>query len=429
MKRPEKILFILIVILFSITALAQEGYPPPPRDHRPPPPPRHDGERGKRQAYNIEQATSDRAQLNTIAFSGLAFITGSLGCDTFIPPGKICDHFGFQYMRDVQPQGMGHNTDFLTRIANAMLDCLNDNQLSQLMALARKQEKQVEKLAYMRFPLIKAFRKQLEGDIPSGSNGLNKESVMAYTSKIFELDGRMTSDRAEVFGNILRNLSSGQKAFLSKMEFADYTTWPDVGDRIDKRSMSHDIHVLMMTYAADMFSWYKGSVEADTYFCPERHGTYFGGFYMKDAPAMGHRNYTLSTRLTGDSGEQFLDLLTPVQREHITQIVDRGRNDLMSIVKTRRALSIQLRRCLTESGCDKNPILSLAKQYGRLDGALSFAYAKAFAAVSKTLTPSQKSELVTLRNQNDMPHGAYVYSEPIPMPDIPDATTRNLFHP
>ena len=42
-----------------------------------------------------------------------------------------------------------------------------------------------------------------------------------------------------------------------------------------------------MTYAGDLFSWYAGSLEADVYFCPERQGTYYGGFYIKDAPAIG----------------------------------------------------------------------------------------------------------------------------------------------
>ena len=27
--------------------------------------------------------------------------------------------------------------------------------------------------------------------------------------------------------------------------------------------------VSVMTYASEMFSWYAGSVDADTYFCPE----------------------------------------------------------------------------------------------------------------------------------------------------------------
>ena len=69
-----------------------------------------------------------------------------------------------------------------------------------------------------------------------------------------------------------------------------------------------------MTYAADMFSWYAGSVEADVYFCPERHGTYFGGFYMKDMPAMGKRDYDISLSRTGDGGSDFLDTLTAEQR-------------------------------------------------------------------------------------------------------------------
>ena len=65
--------------------------------------------------YSLEQAMSDEAQLSTISFSGLAFITGSAGADTFFPPGKVADFFGFQYMRDVDTAGYGHNTLYLSR--------------------------------------------------------------------------------------------------------------------------------------------------------------------------------------------------------------------------------------------------------------------------------------------------------------------------
>ena len=54
------------------------------------------GGKSPAQKYTIEQAVSDRAQLHTICFSGLAFITGDYGASTFIPPGKVCDYFGFQ---------------------------------------------------------------------------------------------------------------------------------------------------------------------------------------------------------------------------------------------------------------------------------------------------------------------------------------------
>jgi hypothetical protein len=60
------------------------------------PPPRDSAKR-----YSIEQAVSDKAQLHTIAFDGLAFLTGDFGSDTFLPPGKVSDYFGFQYMRDI----------------------------------------------------------------------------------------------------------------------------------------------------------------------------------------------------------------------------------------------------------------------------------------------------------------------------------------
>ena len=110
--------------------LAQERPGPPPRGEQPPPRPR---ERGNR--YSIEQATSDRAQLHTIAFDGLAFLTGDFAGDTFLPPGKVSDYFGFQYMRDIDAKEGGHNTSFLTRIAHNMLAVLNQDQKAQLLAL------------------------------------------------------------------------------------------------------------------------------------------------------------------------------------------------------------------------------------------------------------------------------------------------------
>lgn len=68
--------------------------------------------------YTLSQAMSDQAQLDTIAFDGLAFVTGSAGADTFFPPGKVADYFGFQYMRDVDKAGYGHNTTFLPKAAD-----------------------------------------------------------------------------------------------------------------------------------------------------------------------------------------------------------------------------------------------------------------------------------------------------------------------
>jgi hypothetical protein len=73
-----------------------------------------------------------------------------------------------------------------------------------------------------------------------------------------------------------------------------------------------------------------GSVEADTYFCPERHGTYFGGFFMKDMPAMDKRDFDISTSVTGESGKEFLNTLTVEQRQNITAIPDPQRKALLA---------------------------------------------------------------------------------------------------
>lgn len=372
--------------------------------------------------YSIEQATSDRAQLNTIAFDGLAFLTGSMGCNTFLPPGKVADFCGFQYMRDVDRNQLGHNTSFVPRAANNILFLLTSSQRAQLVSLAHEQERLLIDFAYRRYPLIKAFYRLLEGSIPSGSPGLNRQAVMKYTAGLYELDGRLSCRRAEVLGGIIRSLNNTQKAYLSKMAFSDSATWPDLNEQLDKKSVPHTVHVAVMTYASEMFSWYAGNLEADVYFCPERHATYFGSFYMKDIPAMGNPGYSISESLTGDSGEAFLAALTGPQRRLITGLVDQQRMDLAEIVRIRRAIAAELRRFMTGSSVDQTRILNLSKKYGELDGEISFFYARAFAEVARTLTASQKKNLFKLRNLDTRfdCKGAYLYSSPVGMPAIPD---------
>jgi hypothetical protein len=407
---------IIPVLGLSLCTLAADAQERPPR-----PPPRDGQPREGAKRYSIEQATSDKAQLHTIAFDGLAFLTGDFRMDTFLPPGKVSDYFGFQYMRDIDANGGGHNTSFLTRIANNMLSIIGESGRARLKSLALEQESDIRRFAEMRFPLIKAFRRNLEGGMPSGSTGLSRSAVEQYSSGLYELDGLLAYQRAKVMGAIIRDLTESQKAALAKLSFNDSRTWPDLPDQIDKRSMPREVNVAMMTYASEMFSWYAGSVEADTYFCPERHGMYFGGFGMKTAPAMGKRNYSISTSLTGDSGEAFLTVLTEPQRRLITSLPDLQRKDMQEIVNTRRSISTELRRFMKGQAADKARVLELSKRYGVLDGGISYLYAKAFADVGKSLTASQKEKLAGMRTTDpSSPKGPFLYSSPIRMPEIGD---------
>jgi hypothetical protein len=98
--------------------------------------------------YTLAQTLSDEAQRTTIAFDGLAFLTGSLGADSFFPPGKVADYWGFQYRRDNDPSEMGHNTDFLTKASLNMLYVLTSSQRAQLIALANSQVASINDYAY-----------------------------------------------------------------------------------------------------------------------------------------------------------------------------------------------------------------------------------------------------------------------------------------
>jgi hypothetical protein len=366
--------------------------------------------------YSVEQAISDNAQLSTIGFSGLAFITGNAGADTFMPPGKVADFFGFQYMRDVDVAGYGHNTQFLTRVANNMLYILNDSQKAKLVALAKEQAPLYESFAYNRFPLMSAFRQSLEGRA-----GLSQVAVAEYTEKLYQTDANLTYNRAMVVGEIIASFDANQKAYLEKMAFNDFKTWPDVAeDSTLKKSMTNTEFVAVMTYASEMFSWYKGGIDADVYFCPERHGTYFGGFFLKDYPAMNNPDYFISTTVTGDKGKLFLSSLSNEQRALIEGIIPEQKAAMTEIVQIRTAVATELRKAQTGETIDKQKVYDLIGRYGYLDGQISALYAQRFSQVNATLTDTQRATLIKLRDLNVVPSGAYLFSTAVPMPTIPN---------
>ena len=386
---------------------------------------------GNAQRYSIEQAVSEHAQLHTIAFSGLAFITGDFGAATFIPPGKVCDFFGFQYMRDIDAAGKGHNPIFLNRVAGNVLHILNKEQRALLEKSARQEAVQLRLLAEMRFPLVKAFYRELTGDIPSGSKGLNKEAVMQHVGEIFAFDADLSYRRAQILGQLAASFTLEQKAWLAKMKFGDFSTWPDFDVEAYKlpRGTEKLVNVAYMTYASEFFSWYAGSADADTYFCPERHGTYFGGFYMKDTPAMGKRDFDISTSVTGDSGKEFLNILNVNQRNHIAAIPELQRRDLQEIIELRRAIALELRKFLKGGQADREKVIALGHRYGSLDGEMSYYYATAFAKVSRSLTDEQRKGVAKLRGIDGYTSApAYIYSDPFRQ-EVKLPNTNHFFLP
>jgi hypothetical protein len=376
-------------------------------------------------SMNMDQTLSDQAQNTTLAFSAMAMMTGNLGSQSFFPPGKIADYTGFQYLRDNDPDNMGHNTSFLTRVAENVMYILNDAQLAQLAVLAKSQDTNFKLYGAKRFPLMKAFRLLLEGDIPSGTTGLSLEAVRAASKELYRIDGQVSYDRAVLYSTVLNSLSTAQKAAIDAMVGKGWSSWPDTSvDPIKsaveakKSALGRDVDmVAIMTYSSDLFSWYAGSLEADVYFCPERHGTYFGSFFMKDAPAIGHEGYSINEQLTATAGRALSDstygYVDSTQATLMSSLVEIQRNNLYAstatlsngvknnIVAIRTEIAILLRTLIGTAGVDssgiKAQVLALSETYGELDGENNYNYATVMASVYKTLTTAQKTKLMELR--------------------------------
>ncbi len=441
MKTSRTLFVILFILSLLITACARKPAPRSPAAGNPPAADRQPQPKGEQQktpddkkapgdknppgpgSFTMDQTLSDKAQETTIAFDGLAFLTGNLGSDSFFPPGKVADFWGFQYLRDNDPSEMGHNTDFLTRASLNMLTILTSDQKAKLIELAGRQVASINEYGYKRFVLMTAFRRLLQGDLPAGASGLSEDAVKAFSAELYRLDGKISYERAQVMGDILHSLSSEQRAYLDSMVGKGMTSWPNVAEPGELRGLDRDEKVAVMTYAGDMFSWYAGSVEADVYFCPERQGTYFGSFYMKDAPAVGNPGYSIGTNITADMGEAFLKALNPQQAQLVTSLVETQRPYLTGIVDVRAQVSGKLRLFMTGETADMEEVLALMGKYGELDGSLVYHFATNFAGVGQTLTDTQKAELMQLRYEtlgNYKPKAAFLYAEPIDFPTVPN---------
>jgi len=372
--------------------------------------------------FNITQAISDEAQRNTIAFDGLAFLTGNLGSQSFLPPGKVADYSGFQYLRDNDPTKLGHNTSFVTIIAFNVLHILTPDQINMYVVRAQNQVEQINQFAFKRFPLLKAFRRLKEGDMPSGTTGLSKDAVLAYTAELYRIDGQISYDRAKLFAALISSFTTEQRSKMDALKALNgIGNWPaNLSNPLQGLGLPQDVNVAVMTYASEMYAWYAGTVTSDVYFCPERHGTYFGSFYLKDWPAMGNPNYTIDETLTASAGQKFLAILTAEQAGQVRGIVDQQRSALIELVAKRESISTELRKFLNSQTADSAAVISLSERYGELDGEISYYYATTFSQVFSSLNADQKLRIAALADSLGYisPTGAFLYSKPVGMPEI-----------
>ncbi len=235
-----------------------------------------------------------------------------------------------------------------------MLGILSQTQVDSLVTMVNNQGATVDEYGYKRFVLIKAFQRLLDNDVPSGSNGLDVDQVKNFTSDLYAIDAVISYNRAQVMGGIIADLNDTQKTALTDLhaEFVTLfnntawnSTWPTCNSVALSGLNNTDDQDLVGTYASQLISWFLGSVYADTYFSPDRHGTYFGAFYLKDIPTVVSTTpVSIDTELTKDVGTGLFDTLNDTQDAYITSILDLQRDSLGEIVDLRGNISVLLRQ-------------------------------------------------------------------------------------
>ena len=347
----------------------------------------------------ITQTLSDDAQRNTIAFDGLAFLTGSLGADSFFPPGKVADFWGFQYLRDNDPSQMGHNPLFLTSAAFNLWNILDPDQRAQLKTLATAQVSLDRRIR--RPPLCPD-----EGlPPPARRRRAHRQprarlaAVKAYSANLYQLDGQMSYDRARVMGAIIRSFSVSQTTFLNtNMVGKGMLRWPAVTGPSDMQGLDRTgqrgAHDLRRRYLQLVRRFRRGR----RLLLPRTPGYLLRLLLPQGHPSHEHRRH---------------DRLQPhrQRRHHLPAhpladpAVARHRPRRHPATRPRTPSSdsaapsaTQLRRFIAGESVSSSLVLSQSAAYGALDGEIIYHYATNLARARRIPSPTaRRTQLLALR--------------------------------
>jgi len=278
---------------------------------------------------------------NQYMYDAVTWYSGNLCGDSFLPGGKIADFFGYQYLRDTAPNQADHTTEFVTYSSKAFLSVLSPGQTAIITAYAAnysQYQNMTNQYVNMRFPIYKAFRRLLNGDLPSGTSGLNQAALLNLSQSLYEVDAVIAVMKAQAFATIINSLDSYQKSILEQYVKGGFNSWP-----VNKTNCDANV----MGLASEMFGWYAGNLTSDTYFAPERINDYFGSFYFKDGPDYGTSNYSVATHVTGTEGDDFYSYLNLTEQSWYDAIMPDQFTYLTNIVEVRSQISTELRKALS----------------------------------------------------------------------------------
>ena len=157
-----------------------------------------------------------RPEQNTFGYAGLAWLTDNLCSDSFLPPGKIGEFMGFQFIRDSEPNGLGHNSQFSDYISQYIFTKLTDGQLALLASLANDPShlNTTKFVLTSRADMSNSLRKLLLSS--DKLSYLNLDAVAKVYGEIQQSNGLIILERAKKIGSIIRDMSQTLKAEIKE---------------------------------------------------------------------------------------------------------------------------------------------------------------------------------------------------------------------
>eukprot|EP00808_Paulinella_micropora_P025307 g7364.t1 len=360
--------------------------------------------------------------LKTWGYAGLAWLTGNLCSDSFLPPGKVGEMMGFQFTRDSEPNGLGHNSMFSDYISQHVFSLLTDEQLLTLSAPWREQSYVDLTIAMVsaRQPLNYELRKLIAH--PANPSLLNLSAVVSYWQDWQEMDGKVTIRRAKALGAVIRSLNASMLADIRTFTVPKANTpaqptalWETNRLRFQRLGIQGGFtrtlwtgetmndNSLLVTLGNQLMSWISEGDYADIYFAPEQVADLFGAFYLKDLEIFNvHAGSTVNLDETADRGQAFLDMLPPALYTKLAGVaaaaVSWPNGQLAQMYNIRANISHALRALQTGTAlADEAAVLALFREHGRVDGELIAQCAKIFAEIYWALDRDGFCKLHALR--------------------------------
>jgi len=346
---------------------------------------------------------NEQKLLQAVASRTLTWLTGSSSNNDYISVGRTANFFGFVGLRVASGQSLARRD-----VANDTLATLNTSQRNSLIALLADQLDPFQKTHQARFRMNRTLEGLLVGDTISRDEFL--ELGREYGASEATL-GRVIAQR---LGDVAQSLTADQMTALEQIRAAHISGQSDSIERGSLRlKLPQEDKKELVNIAARFLSWTTGSQLYNDFEVVGKPSQHFGFVSLRIDSNHGIRR--------GDIAREVRDLLNSDQQRLLSAAAVDNAERFNTFLDARAALMRHLEVAQSGETIDSEKVRKLGAAVGEIEAAMTWSQAMAMIGVRNTLSESQSSELLAMRQrytpalsneiEDPMVHGRQLFAQ------------------